>query len=80
MIPSCLSLAEESKKKKDKKEKDSEKPDTFLEKLIVHLTKNMQVSRHAASEGSCVDRSLTLMLLILIFVVSFYPSNYLIIL
>ena len=36
--------AEEAKKKKDKKEKDSEKPDTFLEKLIVHLTKNMQVS------------------------------------
>ena len=46
MIPSCLSLAEESKKKKDKKEKDSEKPDTFLEKLIVHLTKNMQVSEY----------------------------------
>ena len=44
LIPLCLSFAEESKKKKDKKEKDSEKPDTFLEKLIVHLTKNMQVS------------------------------------
>ena len=49
LIPLCLLFVEESKKKKDKKEKDSEKPDTFLEKLIVHLTKNMQVSRHACS-------------------------------
>ena len=43
MFLTYIVAAEESKKKKDKKEKDSEKPDTFLEKLIVHLTKNMQV-------------------------------------
>lgn len=27
-----------------KKDKDSEKPDTFVEKLAVHLTKNLQVN------------------------------------
>ncbi len=35
---------EESKKGK-KKDKDSEKPDSFAEKLAVHLTKNLQVYR-----------------------------------
>lgn len=51
-LPTYVFVTEESKKKKDKKEKDSEKPDTFLEKLIVHLTKNMQVSN---SIGNDVD-------------------------
>jgi hypothetical protein len=39
-LPSPL-CSEEAKK--GKKEKDSEKPDTFVEKLAVHLTKNLQV-------------------------------------
>ncbi len=38
---SCVYL-EEAKKGKLKK-KDSKKPDTFAEKLAVHMTKNLQV-------------------------------------
>ena len=35
--------------KKGKKKKESEKPDTFVEKLAVHLTKNLQVEFWAGS-------------------------------
>ena len=38
--------ATEENKKGKKKEKDSEKPDSFAEKLAVHLTKNLQVESH----------------------------------
>ncbi len=37
-----------------KKKKDSEKPDTFVEKLAVHLSKNLQVGVACYSRNTCV--------------------------
>ena len=60
---SLLFSEEEKKSKKSKKDKDADKPDSFTEKLVTNLLKNMEVKVrdiHVRYEDSTPSRHGTL--------------------